>query len=160
MEVAEFVAVHFAGLLRTAFLLTGDRHAAEGLIRSWAQSQRTTLEQPGAFVRRCMVNVFLTQRRRRLLVREEPADLVTLAQPLRQEEPDRAGEVVDRVTLCAVMQQLPAARRAGDAHKTFSASGCLHAEGLARSGGWRLVEGGPQSSATIDVVDDLLRPGR
>jgi len=70
-------------LFRTAFLLTGDRHSAEDLLqdaltKSWAFAQRTGIEQPGAFLRRCMVNQYLSQWRRRRLVREEPTDLADM----------------------------------------------------------------------------------
>ena len=79
MELQEFVEVHYVSLFRTAFLLTGDRHSAEDLLqdaltKSWAFAQRTSIEQPGAFLRRCMVNQYLSQWRRRRLVREEPTD--------------------------------------------------------------------------------------
>lgn len=79
MELQEFVEVHYVSLFRTAFVLTGDRHSAEDLLqdaltKSWAFAQRTSIEQPGAFLRRCMVNQYLSQWRRRRLVREEPTD--------------------------------------------------------------------------------------
>lgn len=64
VELHDFVEAHYPSLLRTAFLLTGDHHAAEDLVqdvlaRSWAYAQRTAVEQPGAFLRRCMVNQYL-----------------------------------------------------------------------------------------------------
>ncbi len=89
MELEGFIQTHYRPLLRTAYLLTGDHHAAEDLLQealtnSWAYSQRHDLEQPGAFVRRCMINLYLSQWRRRARIREdptEPADLPETAFP-------------------------------------------------------------------------------
>ncbi|GAA0909391.1 SigE family RNA polymerase sigma factor [Virgisporangium aurantiacum] len=58
-------------LLRFAYLLTGDRHLAEDLVqealahahRRWSRIQRT--DSPDAYVRRIVLNQFLSWRRRR-----------------------------------------------------------------------------------------------
>ncbi|MBT0773969.1 SigE family RNA polymerase sigma factor [Kineosporia sp. J2-2] len=70
-EFRAFVRDHRAGLLRTAVLLTaGDRHLAEDL----TQTTLTTLyvkwpvyrqaRNPAAYVRRCMVNALIDEKRR------------------------------------------------------------------------------------------------
>jgi DNA-directed RNA polymerase specialized sigma24 family protein len=58
-DFSDFVKVRYADLLRTAYLLTGTTHAAEDLVqtsllrvlRRWHR-----IEDPLAYVRRCMVN--------------------------------------------------------------------------------------------------------
>jgi len=87
VELDEFVEAHYARLLRTAFLLTGDRAAAEDLLQevlatSWAYAQRSKIEQPGAFLRRCLVNQYLSQGRRRRRIQEEPTDPAEIPQEL------------------------------------------------------------------------------
>jgi RNA polymerase sigma-70 factor (sigma-E family) len=64
-----FVRVHTAALMRTAFLLSGSRAAAEDLlqetlVRLYPQWQRvTSADVPMAYVRRTMANTFVSQRR-------------------------------------------------------------------------------------------------
>lgn len=71
----EFVVGRGPGLLRFAYLVSGDRHLAEDLVqealvkahRRWGWIQRA--ERPDAYVRRIVVND-LTSRRRRRSARE------------------------------------------------------------------------------------------
>lgn len=75
---AEFVAARSAVLLRAAWLLTGDRQLAEDLLQtalaaSWRRwPQIGGSGDPEWYVRRVLVNTFLTWRRRRWW-RELPA---------------------------------------------------------------------------------------
>jgi RNA polymerase sigma-70 factor (sigma-E family) len=69
-EFTAFVLAHEAALLRTAWLLTGDRGHAEDLVqtalarahRHWARVQRADV--PIAYVRRLLLNCHLSWRRR------------------------------------------------------------------------------------------------
>jgi RNA polymerase sigma-70 factor (sigma-E family) len=68
---AQFVAARERALQRTAWLLTGDWGLAEDLVqtalaRSWPRWERITRrDHPEAYVRRVMVNTWLTWSRRR-----------------------------------------------------------------------------------------------
>ncbi|MFC7547292.1 SigE family RNA polymerase sigma factor [Plantactinospora sp. GCM10030261] len=55
----EFVEIRYADLLRTAYLLTGSRHAAEDLVQNAlmrAMRHWRRVDEPMAYVRRIMVN--------------------------------------------------------------------------------------------------------
>ena len=62
---------HSAALIRSAWLLTGDRTDAEDLVQSalarafgkWSRVRRA--DEPGAYVHKLMINTFLSGRRRR-----------------------------------------------------------------------------------------------
>lgn len=72
-----FVQAHWGVLVRTGYLLTGDRGAAEDLVqtalekthRRWSRVER--VDDPAVYVRRAMVNT-ATSWRRRLRPREVP----------------------------------------------------------------------------------------
>ena len=67
----DYVAARQRALLRSAWLLTGDWHAAEdivqaALVRVWPRWTRVVAGgDPDAYVRRAVINVYLTARRRR-----------------------------------------------------------------------------------------------
>ena len=81
----EFVVARTAQLSRTAYLLTGDHHAAEDLLQvalsrvaaRWPQVRRG---RPEAYVRRTMINEYTSWRRRRSF-RERPAETIGNAEP-------------------------------------------------------------------------------
>ncbi|MBQ1058181.1 SigE family RNA polymerase sigma factor [Micromonospora sp. C32] len=70
-EVTAFVRARYGSLLRTAFLLCGDRGKAEDLVQTtlaktvvaWSRLQRS--EGVDHYVRRVLVNTFVSWRRRR-----------------------------------------------------------------------------------------------
>ncbi len=68
---AEFVAARSGALLRAAWLLTGDRTAAEDLLQTalaevWPKWRRiSTGQSPEAYVRRVLLSTYLSGRRRR-----------------------------------------------------------------------------------------------
>ena len=111
-ELRAFVAARGPALSRTAYLLTGDRHAAEDLVqetyvdtvRRW---RRIDHVNPEPYVRRIMYSRFVDGLRRRRLI-ETPAAQVT----------DKPGDdvlassVVDRVTLTAALDQITPHQRA------------------------------------------------
>jgi RNA polymerase sigma-70 factor (sigma-E family) len=91
MTFEEYAAARWPVLFRTALLLTGDRAAAEDLAQatlvkvfaSWAKVRRA--DSPDAYVRRMLVNEFVSDRRRTArriaLAPEPPPDLVPADDP-------------------------------------------------------------------------------
>jgi RNA polymerase sigma-70 factor (sigma-E family) len=70
-EFAEFAGASSAGLLHAAYLLTGDRHAAEdavqaALTRTYAAWSRVRRDDAFAYTRRVLVNYVTDRWRRRL----------------------------------------------------------------------------------------------
>lgn len=75
----EFVLARSGSLLRTAYLLTRDRHLAEDLVqtalaKAWFARRRINGD-PTPYVRRIMVNEFASGRRRRWLGEHPTAEL-------------------------------------------------------------------------------------
>ena len=111
-EVRAFVAARGTALSRTAYLLTGDRHAAEDLVqetyvemvRQWSRVERAN---PEPYVRRIMYSRFVDGLRRRRLV-EWPT--VTPVEVSRSE--DESSDAVDRMALRGALAQLTARQRA------------------------------------------------
>ena len=107
-----FVAERSTTLLRTAYLLTGDRGHAEDLLqtaliktyRHWGRL--TNREDPTAFVRRVLVTTHASWRRR-LRVSE-----FVSSTPLLQGESEPAFDTGDREQMVAALAQLPPRMRA------------------------------------------------
>lgn len=112
-EFSTFVRVHSTALLRSAFLLTGDRVAAEELLQdtfvrlypSW--SRVSGAELPLAYVRRSLTNNFLNGRRRRTA-----SDLLFAEPPDRGYDPDLAGRLGDRELVRQLLDGLSPRQRA------------------------------------------------
>ncbi|GIF76983.1 SigE family RNA polymerase sigma factor [Asanoa siamensis] len=105
----EFVQVRYMGLLRTAYLLTGSRDAAQDLVQNAlvkVMSRWSRVDDPMAYLRRTMVNE-RTARWRRIGSRE----ILTAFVPERW-RPDPANTVVERDELLSALGQLPARMRA------------------------------------------------
>jgi RNA polymerase sigma-70 factor (sigma-E family) len=109
-DFAEFVTASSGRLLRTAFLLTGNRHDAEDLVQSayarlfprWVRI--SAMEQPYAYARRVLVTQHISQSRRRRL-----RELLVRVPPDVAEAPvDRDDELVIRAAVAA----LPSRQRA------------------------------------------------
>jgi RNA polymerase sigma-70 factor (sigma-E family) len=108
----EFAAACGPRLLRSAWLLTGDRHLAEDLLqtalaRTWPKWQQIAEEQPEAYVRRVMVNVHASWWRRAWRGEVPHSDLPDAPAAL-----DRYGEVDSERELAALLRQLPKRQRA------------------------------------------------
>lgn len=110
MDFEEFVVATSTRMLRTAVLLTGDRHAAEDLVQSvyaqafvrWRLVSRA--HNPAAYTRTILTRKFLAERQRKRVV-EVP--LLT--------ETDKLATVADpalRLSLLQVLDTLPALDRA------------------------------------------------
>lgn len=105
-DFEDFVAARSVALLRTAFLLVGDRGEAEDLVQTallrTALKWRRARDHPEAYARQVLVNLARDRwRRSRRRVAE---------QPLGQADPvhdDHANAVVDQQTLQHALGQLP-----------------------------------------------------
>jgi RNA polymerase sigma-70 factor (sigma-E family) len=77
----EFAAAQQRGLLRVAFVLTGDRHMAEDLVQTvltsvWLRWSRIAgLEQRDAYVQKMLITQYVSWRRRRWWGEAPTADL-------------------------------------------------------------------------------------
>lgn len=113
LDYSAFVRAHTTALLRSAFLLTGDRGAAEELVQDtlvrlyphWSQVEAADV--PIAYVRRSLTNNFLNGRRRRASGELLLADL-----PERGYDPDLAGRLGDRELVRELLNGLPPKQRA------------------------------------------------
>jgi RNA polymerase sigma-70 factor (sigma-E family) len=110
-EFVEFATASAAGLRHAAYLLTGDRHAAEdavqaALVRTYAAWPRVRRDDAFAYVRRTLVN-YVTDRWRRKL-KEYPTDEL----PDPPAGRDFADEVVLRQWVTGALATLTARERA------------------------------------------------
>ena len=121
-EYDEFVALRLGSLLRFAMVITCDGHLAEDvvqdvLVRAHGQWRRLTMmEQPEAYLKRMIVNEYLSWRRRsrRLL----PVDAAAL-DPMLAPVPDHAGDHGERDALIGRVAALPPRQRAVIALRFF-----------------------------------------
>ena len=108
---AAFVAARQRDLLRTAYLLTGDRDSARDLVQTalartylrWPHIRRT--DAPEVYVRRVMVTTHAGWFRRRV-------DEVLAAEPPDRGLADAAGAVDERDAMWALLRTLPRGQRA------------------------------------------------
>lgn len=112
-DFAEFAQASYGGLRHAAYLITGDRHAAEdaaqaALVRTYAAWSRVRREDAFAYARRTLVN-YLTDRWRRRQ-REYPA--ANLPEHAARSTPDPADEVALRHWLTSALGTLTARERA------------------------------------------------
>ena len=112
-EFESFVLGRSAALLRTAFLLVGDRGHAEDLLQT--ALLRTALkwhgarEHPEAFVRKVLVNLARDRfRRLRRRVTEHPVDALP---PAPASHRDHTQDVVDRAVISRALATLPRRQR-------------------------------------------------
>ncbi|MGC5054019.1 SigE family RNA polymerase sigma factor [Micromonospora sp. DT48] len=113
-DFREFVEIRYADLVRTAYLLTGSRHAAEDLVqialmramRRWRQ-----VDDPMAYVRRIMVNE-RTRLWRRFGSREFLAGFTGSWRTPTEPGRDLADDVVTRDEVLAALHHLPPRMRA------------------------------------------------
>ncbi len=109
MTFEAFVEQQGAALLRLAFVLTGNHHAAEDLAqaalaeiyRHWRQV--SAAREPEAYARRVLVNSYLSGRRRRW-TSERPIDVADHDLPPAS---DHAAGVIEREALRARVAALP-----------------------------------------------------
>ncbi|WP_433329471.1 SigE family RNA polymerase sigma factor [Spirillospora sp. CA-294931] len=109
-----FVEARSESLIRTAYVLTGEQHAAEDLLQSAlvrTAARWRHVEEPEAYVRRAMYNEQFNRWRRR---RES-----TVAVLPERGVADRSGEVDLRLTLERALLALPPRKRAVIALRYF-----------------------------------------
>ncbi|GAA2118730.1 SigE family RNA polymerase sigma factor [Actinomadura alba] len=106
----EFVAARSGGLIRLAYVLTNDQHAAEDLLQSaltkTAIRWRNVRDNPEAYVRRVMYNEQIDRWKRR---KRETALAIALPE---QVSGDHSGEVDLRLSLEQALLALPPGKRA------------------------------------------------
>ena len=134
MRFEEFAESRMAGLLRTAYLLTGDRRDAEDLVQTalaktylaWSKVERA--DSADAYVRRILVNSHRRHWRRQRVVETLSAVL-----PDRASSRDHTAVADARGDLVAALATLPAGQRAVvvlrfledlDERETAAALGC------------------------------------
>jgi RNA polymerase sigma-70 factor (ECF subfamily) len=109
---AEFVAASSAGLLRVAYLLTGDQAAAEDLLQAamektyLAWDRLDTSTPPGGYVRRILYTTHVSVWRRRF------REVLTGSPPERPQSADRYAEYDERDRLWRLVSRLPTMQRA------------------------------------------------
>lgn len=112
-DFAELVAARSAGLLRTAWLLTGDDRLAEDLLQTalattWRRWSRVaTGGNPEAYVRKVLLTTYLSWRRRRWRG-EVPSEHL----PDRPAGGDHAGRAGDRDAVRRALARLTRQQRA------------------------------------------------
>jgi RNA polymerase sigma-70 factor (sigma-E family) len=106
----DFVRTRSTGLLRVAFLLTGDRHAAEDLVQEVLEQMyvkwRRIEGAPEAYARRALVNRSTNRWRSRGRRPEAPLAYHDVAEPDHSEDVAIRGAVVD------ALRSLPPRQRA------------------------------------------------
>ncbi len=110
MTLDEFVATELPGLSRFATAMCGGRDEAQDVLqevlvrchRNWAQVQRA--DRPTAYVRRMIVNEFISSRRK--WARISPVDQVPVPAAS-----DHGGPVADRLALLGELRRLPRQQR-------------------------------------------------
>jgi RNA polymerase sigma-70 factor (sigma-E family) len=108
----EFVIASTGSLSRTAYLLTGDHHLAQDLLqvalsRAAARWPQLRAGAPAAYVRKVMVNEFISWRRRRLY-HERPVESVDDETSTE----DLSSSVVRRVAVGQALARLAPRQRA------------------------------------------------
>ncbi|MGW3283104.1 SigE family RNA polymerase sigma factor [Streptomyces sp. NPDC001002] len=115
-EFQSFVVGRWPRLLRTAFLLTGEQHAAEDLVQSTfeqvyvAWRKVGSADDPEAYVRRVMINAHARRHRKRLKEFLAPRDDSGLAREV-ADTGDRIAQADDRGALLTALAELPPRQR-------------------------------------------------
>jgi RNA polymerase sigma-70 factor (sigma-E family) len=109
-DFSGFVAARSGALLRTAFLLTGDWASAEDLLQAslakcWRSWSRVS-DRPDAYVRKVIVNTYVSWRRRRWHGETPASELPEVVVG------DRTSEIDDREALWLALRRLPRRQRA------------------------------------------------
>jgi RNA polymerase sigma-70 factor (sigma-E family) len=153
----DFVRARSTALLRTAFLLTGDRGHAEDLLQSVlekvARRWSTISESPDAYVRRSLTNAASNRWRRRRMPEVE------LVEQHHRPDADRTDTVALRDQLVRGLMALPARQRAVLVLRYFED---LSEQETARALGCSVGTVKSQSSRGLarlrDLVDDAEEP--
>lgn len=110
-----FVAEQLDALVRTGYAMCGNLHRAEDLVADALERSLPRWDSitgpPGPYVRRAMLNLYLNERRRESVVREEPTEQPAAGgRPAHQADPEATAAV--RASLDAALSRLPDLQRA------------------------------------------------
>ena len=111
-EFTAWVTAHRPQLLRAAYLVCGDRHAAEDLVQTCltrlylAWPRFAEMGMPLSYARRALVNAHIDLTRHAWWARERP-----FAEPQSGAVTDEAAAVDERATVVRALQELPAGQR-------------------------------------------------
>ncbi|BEL11007.1 SigE family RNA polymerase sigma factor [Actinoplanes sichuanensis] len=115
MDFSDFVRTRTPSLLRTAFLLTGDRHLAEDLVQdALARTHRAIRRLSGdgghyeAYTRTAMYHLQVSRWRRRRVAESLPGELQEIADP----SSDHSGRVSLQIALHRALSRLTPRQRA------------------------------------------------
>ncbi|CAM5390814.1 SigE family RNA polymerase sigma factor [Streptomyces aurantiogriseus] len=115
-EFQAFVIGRWPRLMRTAFLLTGEQHAAEDLVQSTLEQayvawrKVASADDPEAYVRRVMINAHSRRYRRKLREFLAPKDDSGLTHEI-ADTGDHISRADDRHTLLKALAKLPPRQR-------------------------------------------------
>ncbi|MFF4309913.1 SigE family RNA polymerase sigma factor [Streptomyces sp. NPDC001507] len=115
-EFQSFMIGRWPRLMRTAFLLTGEQHAAEDLVQSTLEQvfaawrKVGSADDPEAYVRRVMINAHARRHRRKLKEFLAPKDDSGLVREV-PDTGDRIAQADDRSALLEALAQLPPRQR-------------------------------------------------
>ncbi|WAZ21370.1 SigE family RNA polymerase sigma factor [Streptomyces cinnabarinus] len=115
-EFQHFVTGRWPRLMRTAFLLTGEQHAAEDLVQTTLEQVYVawrkvgSADEPEAYVRRVMINAHARRHRKRLREFLAPKDDSGLVREV-PDTGDRIAQADDRGVLLTALAQLPPRQR-------------------------------------------------
>lgn len=115
-EFQGFMTNCWPRLMRTAFLLTGERHAAEDLVQSTlervyvAWRKVAAADEPEAYVRRMLLNTHARKHRRRLKEFLAPRDDTDLRHETADTD-DPMARADERGALLAALSRLPVRQR-------------------------------------------------
>ncbi|WP_369222433.1 SigE family RNA polymerase sigma factor [Streptomyces sp. R39] len=115
-QFQSFVIGRWPRLMRTAFLLTGEQHAAEDLVQTTLEKvfvawrKVGAADDPEAYVRRVMINAHARRHRRRLKEFLAPKDDSGLVREV-PDAGDRIAQADDRSALLKALAQLPPRQR-------------------------------------------------
>jgi len=111
-EFRDFVLARRGALMRSAYLLTGDRGLAEDLVQTALAKAYTAWKRvrgsddPDAYVARVLINAHISERRRRRVREWFPGSVPERAAA------DRTDALADRSVLMAALAELPPRQRA------------------------------------------------
>ncbi|MEW1771838.1 SigE family RNA polymerase sigma factor [Streptomyces sp. NPDC086777] len=115
-EFQSFMIGRWPRLMRTAFLLTGEQHAAEDLVQSTLEQvfvawrKVGSADDPEAYVRRVMINAHARRHRRKLKEFLASKDDLGLVREV-PDMGDRIAQADDRSALLKALAQLPPRQR-------------------------------------------------
>ncbi|MDQ0962272.1 RNA polymerase sigma-70 factor (sigma-E family) [Streptomyces sp. B4I13] len=169
-EFRAFVVGRWPRLMRTAFLLTGEQHAAEDLVQSTLEQvyvawrRVRAADEPEAYVRRVMVNAHARRHRKKLRELLAPRD----DGPGLAHETPAPGDLIaradDRQTLLRALAALPPRQRAAvvlrywedlTETQTAEATGC--SVGTVKS---NAAKGIAKLRAIPELADGVMHGGR